>query len=98
MGTVFAHCLTAAQGAIVSFTAVLFSSSPLLSCSTAPLPAGASIHNRSTALAADCVEDNKRRFPLQTYENVTAATRPWGVMCEYQWKRFPDDALARSPV
>lgn len=70
MGTVFAHCLAAAQGAIVYFTAVLLSplllSSPLpspppppppLLPSSAPVPTGASIHNSSIALAADYVED-----------------------------------------
>ena len=65
MGTVFAHCLAAAQGAIVYFTAVLLSplpppppppTLPLLPYSAA-VPTGASIHNSSIAFAADYVED-----------------------------------------
>lgn len=74
MGTVSAHCLTAAQGTIVYIAAVLFSAfcsnsrSPLLSARFPPLllsfPAficsTASIHNRSITLVTHCVEAKNR--------------------------------------
>lgn len=81
MGTVFAHCLTAAREPsstlLLSFFFFFYLSSPLLP-SSAPPPTTASIHSSLIALATDCVEDSSTDFTDQIYEHVIAATCLWG--------------------